>query len=149
ALADARAALAFLREQCGYASFVATGLCSGAHTAFHAGLTLENERLRELILINPLTFYWEEGMSLATTRNFEDAAAYKRSMRDPGRWLKLLRGEVNMERLAEVIAAQVKTKLKSQREALAEWLLPGKGPRLSGDLKKLLAMKRPVAFFIA
>jgi alpha-beta hydrolase superfamily lysophospholipase len=149
ALADAGAALAYLRETCGYRSFVAMGLCSGAHTAFHAGLTLENDALREVVLINPLTFYWAEGMSLETTRNFEDAVAYKRSMRDPRRWLKLLRGNVNVRRLLVVMAAQAKTKVKSQLDALAETFLPDRGPPLSRDLKKLVSMQRPVSFFIA
>ena len=149
ALADAGAAIAHLRETCGYRSFVAMGLCSGAHTAFHAGLALEHDALREVILINPLTFYWAEGMSLETTRNFEDAVAYKRSMRDPQRWLKLLRGGVNVRRLLQVIVAQTKTKMRSQLDALAEKFLPDGGPPLSRDLKKLVAMQRPVSFFIA
>jgi hypothetical protein len=37
------------------------GLCSGAHNTFHAGLTLTDEDIRELVMINPLTFYWQEG----------------------------------------------------------------------------------------
>jgi alpha-beta hydrolase superfamily lysophospholipase len=137
ATADARAALDHLRQRFGYTRFIALGLCSGAHTSFHAGLQLENDGIAELILINPLTFYWKEGMSLETTRRFEDAAAYKRSMRDPGRWLKLLRGDVNMKRLAEVVLDQAKAKLRVHEDA-----------RLSRDLEKL-AMDRPLAFFIA
>jgi alpha-beta hydrolase superfamily lysophospholipase len=138
ALADAGAAFDFLKERFGYTRFIAMGLCSGAHTTFHTGLQLENDSIEELILINPLTFYWKEGMSLETTRNFEDAVAYKRSARDPRRWLKLLRGDVNMKRLAEVVVSQLKTKLHRRED-----------PRLSQDLRKLRDMKRPVTFFIA
>lgn len=149
AVGDARAAIEFLTREFGCTSFVAMGLCSGAHTAFHAGLALEAEQLRELVLINPLTFYWAEGMSLETTRNFEDAAAYRRSMRDPARWRKLLRGGVNVRRLAEVLVAQAKTALRTRVETLGEMLGAGGGSRLSRDLRKLLGMRRPVAFFIA
>jgi alpha-beta hydrolase superfamily lysophospholipase len=149
AIADARAALDFLRTKFGYERFVAVGLCSGAHTTFHAGLQLAEDSICELVLINPLTFYWAEGMSLETTRHFEDAVKYKQSMRDPRRWLKLLRGDVDMARLTEVVIAQVKAKVKAQHDALRETLLPHTAPRLSRDLRKLLAMKRPVTFFIA
>ena len=135
---DAREAIELLRKRFGYRRFIALGLCSGAHTSFHAGLQLDEDPIAELILINPLTFYWEEGMSLETTRRFEDAAAYKRSMRDPGRWLKLLRGDVNMKRLVEVLVTQAKAKLAVKEDL-----------RLSRDLRKLAAMNRPVTFFIA
>jgi hypothetical protein len=88
-------------------------------------------------------------MSLDDTRHFEDAIQYKKSMRDPGRWLKLLRGDVNMRRLAETLTMLAKTKLKSQRDAVREIFKPHAGPRLGRDIGKLLAMKRPLSFFIA
>jgi hypothetical protein len=149
ALADAKAAFDFLRNDFGYKRFIPVGLCSGAHSAFHAGLTLTDHAISELVLINPLTFYWEEGMSLDTTRHFEDAIQYRKSMRDPGRWLKLLRGGVNMPRLAETVVGLAKAKVKSQGAALREILMPQHGPRLSRDLRRLFAMKRPLSFFIA
>lgn len=149
ALADARAAFDFLRGEFGYSRFVSVGLCSGALNTFHAGLTLVDHDIRELVLINPLTFYWEEGMSLESTRHFEDAIQYKKSMRDPGRWLKLLRGGVNLPRLAETVLGLARANLKSQGEALGEILLPNGGSRLSRDLRKLFAMKRPLSFFVA
>ena len=149
AVADAKAALDFLRKEFGYTRFIAMGLCSGAHTTFHAGLQLADDSVCELVLINPLTFYWAEGMSLETTRRFEDAIQYKKSMRDPGRWLKLLRGGVNMPRLADTVFGLVKAKVKSHGDALREMLMPQAGPRLSRDLRRLFAMKRPVSLFIA
>ena len=149
ALDDARAAFDFLRGEFGYARFVSVGLCSGAHNTFHAGLTLTGHDIRELVLINPLTFYWAEGMSLETTRHFEDAIQYRKSMRDPGRWLKLLRGGVNMARLAETVVGLAKEKVKSQRDALREVFMAGRAPRLARDLRRLFAMKRPLSFFIA
>jgi hypothetical protein len=123
----------------GYERFIAMGLCSGAHTTYHAGLQLADDRIEELILINPMSFYWKEGNSLDTSRKFEDAAAYKRSAKDPKRWLKLLRGDVNMKRLLEVIIADVRNKLRFRED-----------PRLSSDLRKLIhEFKRPITMFIA
>jgi hypothetical protein len=149
AMSDATAALDLLRHEFGYTRFIAVGLCSGAHNTFHAGLTLASHDIRELVLINPLTFYWSEGMSLDTTRHFEDAIQYRKSMRDPGRWLKLLSGGVNVPRLAETVLGLARVKLKSYGEALREVFAPSLGPRLSRDLRRLLAMKRPLSFFIA
>ena len=138
ATADAGAALEFLKSR-GYGRIIALGLCSGAHTTFHTGLQLADYPIEELILINPLSFYWKEGNSLDTTRRFEDAAAYKRSMKDPSRWMKLLRGDVNMKRLLEVVVAEARNKLKWRED-----------PRLSSDLRKLCdEYNRPITFFIA
>ena len=149
ALADARAAFDFLRREFGYTRFIPVGLCSGAYNTFHAGLRLTEHSICELVLINPLTFYWAEGMSLETTRHFEDAIQYKKSMRDPGRWLKLLRGGVNIPRLAETVVGLAKAKVKSHGDTLREIFVPRGGPRLSRDLRKLFAMKRPLSFFVA
>jgi alpha-beta hydrolase superfamily lysophospholipase len=138
ATADAGAALEFLKSR-GYERIVALGLCSGAHTTFHTGLQFAQYPIEELILINPMSFYWKEGNSLDTSRRFEDAAAYKRSMRDPKRWMKLLRGDVNMKRLMEVVAGEARNKLRFRED-----------PRLSSDLRKLVdEYQRPITFFIA
>lgn len=146
---DARAALDFLKREHGYSRFLALGLCSGAHTAFHAGLAMRQDEIGELILINPLTFYWAEGMSLETASRFEDVKAYQRSMRDPARWLKLLRGDVNMKRLLEIIVTHPATLARSWYDSLCETALPHKAPRLSRDLRRLLESNRRVTFLIA
>ncbi len=147
ALDDARASLAFMRERRGYRDFVALGLCSGAHTSFHAGLNFEDENIGEMILINPLTFYWEEGFEAAT--HFEDAVAYRKSLADPSRWKKLLRGDVNVARLAQVLVAQVLVRVKSRADALREMMAPRSASRLSRDLARLFAMKRRMTLFVA
>jgi alpha-beta hydrolase superfamily lysophospholipase len=138
ATSDAGAALEFLKSR-GYQRIVALGLCSGAHTTFHTGLQFAQYPIEELILINPMSFYWKEGGSLDTSRRFEDAAAYKRSMKDPRRWMKLLRGDVNMKRLMEVVVSEARNKLRLREDE-----------RLSSDLRKLVdEYRRPITFFIA
>ena len=149
AVADGRAAIAHLREHYGYRRFIALGLCSGAHTVFHLGLELADDPLEELVMINPMQFYWVEGMSLDTSRRFEDMVQYRKSMRDPRRWLKLARGDVNFRRMADVVAGQARTHARAWLDALREALLPHGGPRLSRDLKKLFAMGRRVALFVS
>jgi alpha/beta superfamily hydrolase len=145
---DAHAALALLRERFGYTHFVALGLCSGAHTAFHSALQLE-EDIHELILINPYAFYWKEGMSLDVVTRMADAQQYKKSMRDPSRWLKLLRGDVNMRRLLGAAMHYPKALGKSYYGALCEILVPAKASPLSRDLRSLFERKRKVTVLLA
>lgn len=149
AVADARSAMEYLKRAHGYSRFIALGVCSGAHAAFHAGLAIAHHDIAELILINPLTFYWQEGMSLEAVDRFADAHAYKRSMRDPARWLKLLRGDVNLRRLLEVAWSHPRTIARSYYDAFCETLLPQKGPRLSRDLRRLFDMNRRVSLVVA
>src|SRR6476619_1553237 len=70
----------------GYRRFIVAGVCSGAHTAYRAGLDIEDARIEEMVLVNPWQFYWVEGMSLSDQQHFVDVAAYRKSMQDPRRW---------------------------------------------------------------
>lgn len=149
ATADARAAVEFLKSQHGYQRFIALGLCSGAHTAFHMGLTLEQHEVGELIMINPFTFYWREGMSLALADDLYDMHAYRQSMRDPARWMKLLRGDVNIKRLLQVAFNHPRRLARTYYDAFCEAVMPHRGPRLSQDLRRLFAMKRHVTMLVA
>jgi alpha-beta hydrolase superfamily lysophospholipase len=147
AVDDVRAALEYLQGH-GYTRFITLGLCSGAHTAFHSGLQLEDAAIEELVLVNPWVFYWQEGMSLDTTQHFEDVAAYKKSMKDPSRWMRLVRGQVDLMRIAKVGAAHVKATVQSRVKSLVEALGLGRETALSRDLKKLFARRR-IAIFVA
>jgi len=149
AVADGRAAIDFLRRRHGYRRFVALGLCSGAHAAFHAGLELADEPIEEIVMVNPMQFYWVEGMSLDTSRKFEDMVQYRRSMRDWRRWLKLARGDVDFGRLAEVLASQGRTQARAWLDAFLEAFVPERAPRLSRDLRKLFAMGRRLTLFVS
>ena len=149
ALVNAQAALSHLKKQFGYSHFIGLGLCSGAHTAFHFGLTFESDSLVGLILINPLTFYWSEGMSLETTRQFRDVSHYKQSVRNPSSWRKLLRGKVNVVNLARVVWSYFGTLGRSYHHSLLETVRPNSGSQLSRDLKKLFTMNRTLMFIIA
>jgi alpha-beta hydrolase superfamily lysophospholipase len=145
AIEDTAAAIEFLKQH-GYTRFIAMGLCSGAHTAFHAGLQFDRVQLEEVVLINPWYFYWEEGLSLATSTHFEDVAAYKRSMKDPQRWKMLLRGQTDLMRIARVGLAHLRSNLVAKARIMGEVLGLGTGSRLSRDLKHLLRTSRMALF---
>lgn len=69
-------------------------------------------------------------------------------MKDPARWRKLLRGKVNLARIAKVGLNHVRSILASKAKNLGEILGLGTDSRLSKDLKKLLARRR-VAIFVS
>lgn len=149
AMRDLANVFEFAQRELGYPRVIAAGLCSGAHMAFHAGLDETHRCLDEIWLLNPLVYYWKEGMNLDTSTRFEDMDQYKKSARDPERWKKLLRGEVNMRRLAEVLASYALGFVRPYWAELHEIVFPASGgTRLSRDLRKLMARKLRVVFFL-
>ena len=145
---DAGVVLRFLTERFSTQSFVLMGLCSGAYTSFTAGLRDDAMPISELVLLNPLTFHWEEGDSLAT-QQFGAIAHYKGSMRSRSSWKKLLRGQVNLVNLAGVAWSYLCTQAGSHINTLAERWVPSMGPPLSRQLRQLFGQNRRVSMFIA
>ncbi len=92
--------------------YIITGLCSGAYFSFHAALDLDDVNIVESILINPLTFYWHEGMefdaSASPTKNFGSWNWYKQAIKDPKSWLKLVRGGADYTVLYDTIKNRIK-----------------------------------------
>jgi alpha-beta hydrolase superfamily lysophospholipase len=122
ALADLETALRFIRARYDLAHVEALGLCSGGYHAFKgatAGLPLDG-----LVVINPLTFFWQPGMSLAYPpyRMAQTAAQYRRSVLQPSKWRKLLGGQVNIDLVGRVIryglADRVRIALREVARAL-------------------------------
>jgi pimeloyl-ACP methyl ester carboxylesterase len=61
-LDDVARACAYLQELEPKRSIVLMGLCSGAYAAFQLAVQSDNPGVVGGIMINPLTFYWREGM---------------------------------------------------------------------------------------
>jgi alpha-beta hydrolase superfamily lysophospholipase len=140
---DIRAALDYLRAE-GSQRFILVGLCSGAYHVFKAGLDLRDAPIERLIAMNPWYFEWREGLSLDTTVNhYESVAAYRSAARDPARWKKLLRGEVDMKRLARVGWAHVAKTVRGRWDDFRETISPASGTKLSRDLRALGELHRP------
>ena len=73
---------------------VLLGLCSGAYFAFQSAVQIADPRLRESVLINPLTLFWKDGMTLETspTKQHQELNYYLGAALKPSNWLKLLTG---------------------------------------------------------
>jgi alpha-beta hydrolase superfamily lysophospholipase len=116
-------------------AFVVTGLCSGAHAAFHAAIELAEVPIVESVLINPLTFYYKRGMSLDQPLNrYGEWQWYMRSLRRRDRWAKLLRGKVRIRDIVRVAVDRL-------REAVAR-----KRGDLARDLDAIAASGRKLTF---
>ena len=143
---DIRAALEYLRAE-GCVRFILAGLCSGAYHVFRAGLEIRDSSIERLIAMNPWYFEWREGLSLDTTVNhYESVAAYRSAARDPARWKKLLRGEVDLMRLARVGWAHAARTARGRWDDLRETISPASGTRLSRELRTLRELRRPLHF---
>ncbi len=145
---DAEITLRFITERFGTHGMVVMGLCSGAYTSFKAGLFDSAAPIKELVLINPLTFDWHEGDSL-DTQHFRAVAHYKGSMRRLDSWKKLLRGQVNVIHLGGVALSYLRKQIDSYINAVAERWFPSAGSLLSRQLRQIFGNDRKVSMFIA
>ena len=130
---DINDALRHMRERFGETRTHAVGLCSGAYHALKA--SVEGSALAGLIMINPLTFFWKEGMSLdpkesSTQHTLAEAGRYQKSVFRLQSWLKLLRGGVDLRNVGEIFFRRVSTTLRHTMRDLAR----GVGLPLKDDL---------------
>lgn len=133
-------------------SFVVMGLCSGAHAAFHVAIELKSQPISECLLMNPLTFYWKEGMSLAGPPGVDNRwHYYKNTMRKKERWLKLIRGEADIIAILHTVREKVAKLLSvwSYRLLRALHLAAPAADNLQDDLKSICHTGRRMSFVFA
>lgn len=129
--------------------FVVMGLCSGAHAAFHVALDLKSQPIEECFLINPLTFYWKEGMSLSAPPNVDNRwHYYKHTMRNKQRWIKFLRGQANTRAILNTVKEKaIKTALNTMFNVLELLKLGSRpGDNLNRDIKDACSDGRRLSF---
>ncbi len=138
--------------------YVMTGLCSGAYASFHAALDLKDVNIAEAVLINPLTFYWHEGMALEGTsiENFGYWNWYRKAARDMESWKKLLRGRANYSTLVKTIRNRVRVvvsaktrRIRRKGYARSKSLSEVAEGDLSQDLAKITSNSRHLTFVLA
>ncbi len=96
AFRDIDLALRFVGSALAAKRVVLMGLCSGAYNAFQAAVQFPSvyPEIVESVIINPLTFYWQDGMTVesAQTIKFQAFRESMTSAQQFGKWLKLLTG---------------------------------------------------------
>lgn len=148
---DIVAALSALRDRYGHSEFVLAGLCSGAFSAFTSGLRADG--IVRSVLINPLTFYWEDGMTLDTPtfQHFLAMKQYRQSMRTWSSWKKLLTGKVNVLAVARTVAGRGVRAARSWIGAVRHALGVDRqdADNLRRDLERLVERGVKMSFFFA
>jgi alpha/beta superfamily hydrolase/pimeloyl-ACP methyl ester carboxylesterase len=102
ALENIQQTICHLKENYSINEVILMGVCSGAYSSFQFALHKNEEVVHEIIPINPLTFYWKEGMSLdySPADYYFEWNSYQESMWHKDRWIKLIK---NPKRLIETI----------------------------------------------
>ena len=74
----------------------AVGLCSGAYHALKCAVRMPG--LSKVFVINPLTFFWKDGMTLAIPefQVTSEANRYKQTALQWSAWVKVFKGQVNV-----------------------------------------------------
>ena len=158
--AEIASLIAALQREHGAQKFILMGLCSGAFASFHGGLELKQQPIVECLLFNPLTFYWDEGMSaddppsIASTiqQRIEQHNLwqyYIGQMRDMRSWKNLLSAKSDVGQV-------VRATFHRARLALGEYLQGWTGrstacddDRLTRDVRALVASGRRLTFVFA
>ncbi|HEY4240024.1 MAG TPA: hypothetical protein VGM88_09425 [Kofleriaceae bacterium] len=107
AIGDALAAVAWIKNA-GAKDVAIAGLCSGAYHSLKAAVA--GAPVTRVVPINPLTFHYEPGapLDVAAFRVTADAKRYEGAMRSADKWKKVLRGEVDVRRVAKVVATRAR-----------------------------------------
>jgi alpha-beta hydrolase superfamily lysophospholipase len=113
-LEDLGAALRRLEQESGASRFVLLGLCSGADVAFDAALA--DRRVVGAVMLNPRTFCVHD---LDAVESYKGARWYQGSLKSSRSWLKLLRGQVNVWRVARALAPRAVALVK--RRVIRLW----------------------------
>jgi pimeloyl-ACP methyl ester carboxylesterase len=147
-----------LRQRFGPQQFVLMGLCSGAYASFQASAQFDDPDLIEGILINPLTYFWQDGMSLETapTKELIREHYYLSSALQPAKWLKLLSGRshIGVGGALRMVAQRLGL-IGSRRTSKMSNVTENTGPShpttqdLTGDLKRVAASRRQLSMFFS
>lgn len=122
---DIRSALEFLRHRYGAQCFHSLGICSGAYHSLKAAVA--GLPLASIIVINPLTFFWEQGVSpqFPEYQLAAEAARYSENLWRLQPWLKLLSGQVDLLALSQVLLGRLYSVARSRcRNLLSLFGLP-------------------------
>ncbi len=105
AIDDVQRALVILQRD--YQEISVLGLCAGGYHGFKAAVA--GAAIRRAVIINPLTYFWSEGMSLEVPEAavVGEAKDYQASMLSLDKWRKVLRGEVNIAHVANIVSRRL------------------------------------------
>ena len=138
ALKDVASAIEYLQRSWHVGAVTSTGVCSGAYHSFKAAVT--QYPLSQVILINPLTFFWKPGMSLQYPeyRVAQDMRRYQKTMLNLAAWRKLMTGRVDLANLARVLISGARNRVLGPLRALRRALGRPMADDLPTELRAVL-----------
>lgn len=140
----------FARQELGHSSVILTGFCSGATLAFAAALAqLRTSALVEAIVVNPKVFYREDLGKNMENLVMRRASYYQRAIRDPDRWRRLVKGEIDFRQAATFVAGRTRQMMKHTIRRILRVTGTGSGTRLGDDLQRFLKTGRRLSFFFS
>jgi pimeloyl-ACP methyl ester carboxylesterase len=150
AMDDIRLAIDFLRQQCGVGNVSLVGLCAGAYHAIRSAIS--GLPVDKVLMINPLTFYWNQGDTLSDLQIAEvmrNPGVYMENFWSARHWRKLLRGKVNLRRAAVIFLRRGWLAISSlMREVFRQWGIR-LGDDLGLDLTSVAGRGIPMVFYFA
>jgi alpha/beta superfamily hydrolase len=155
ALDNIQCTIDYLKTNHNTNEIILMGVCSGAYSAFQFALHREDESVHEILPINPLTFYWKEGMSLdySPADYYFDWNSYQESIRHKNRWVKLLKDPkrwfVTAKTIINVFYIKVAAFLKPFANHIKRLLGSKNIEDLAWDLKSVVKKNVKVKFIFA
>lgn len=123
AVAEVTLAAEYLLEKVDATRCHAVGLCAGAYHGLKAAA--RGAPLHGVVAINPLVFFWHDGMSIDTPgTDLEvagDMAHYKSEMLSLQRWGKLVRGQIDLARFFGVLGRSMAVQTRHALRDMARW----------------------------
>lgn len=145
AVSDLGEALQYFQEHYATCRCHAIGLCAGAYHSLKMAL---HHKLAGIIAINPLTFFWKDGMDLSYPehRVADDALRYRRTAFQLSSWLKLLSGGVDIRGLLTVSLLRAKAVTKSHWRNIGRALRLPMHDDLGSELLRLARQRTQISF---
>jgi len=110
-LDDARAAVAYLRTQVCAREVIVIGLCSGGWLAFRSAR--DGLDVNAAVAINPPLYLRDGQTGHQWVSETEDLDRYRRSLRDPTKWLKALSGSASYTTFTRLAMSALKRRVST------------------------------------
>lgn len=150
AIEDMRAAVQYMRRECGVTDVTLAGLCSGAYHALRgavAGLPVQR-----ILMVNPLNFLLGDGVALDDVQPWEvvhKPGAYLSRVFSADSWRRIARGDVSPWRVAKIYMHRPILAVQSRLRNLARALNIRLRNDLAMELKNLSARGVRIVFVFA
>ncbi len=138
AVDDVQQAVESLRTRFQASQVIVVGLCSGAYHALQAAVA--QVPIDMIVMLNPLTFRWTEGMSLDDQLSphevVRDVGRYRRNLFRPDTWARMLRGRVALGAALRNLAVHAGERIRAAAADAARHVgIGGRGWSLAAELE--------------